>query len=44
MGQHKDNPLPKKITQIKLAHSRPTKWAPTTDKYEGHPDGAKTQC
>ena len=39
-----DHPLPEKIARIKPAHSRPTEWAPTTDKDEAHPDGAKTQC
>ena len=43
MRQHQDNPLPEKIARIKPAHSRPTEWAPTTDKDESHPDGAKTQ-
>ena len=38
-----DHPLPEKIARIKPAHSRPTEWAPTTDKDESHPDGAKTQ-
>ena len=42
MGQHRDNPLPKKITKIKLPHSRPTEWAPTTDKDEEHPNGTKS--
>ena len=40
---HQDHPLPQKIARIKPAHSRPTEWAPTTDKDESHPDGAKTQ-
>ena len=35
--------MPKKIVRIEFAHSRPTEWAPTTDKDEPHPDGAKTQ-
>ena len=30
------------IAKIKPAHSRPTEWAPTTDKDDSHPDGAKT--
>ena len=38
-----DHPLPKKIARIKPAHSRPTEWAPTTDKDELHPGGVKTQ-
>ena len=37
------NTSPEKIARIKPTHSRPTKWAPTTDKDESHPDGAKTQ-
>ena len=43
MGQHLNNLLPEKIARIKPPHSRPTEWAPTTDKDESHPDGAKTQ-
>ena len=39
-----DHPLPQKIARIKPVRSRPTEWAPTTDKDESHPDGAKTQC
>ena len=35
--------LTQNITRIKPAHSRPTEWAPTTDKDESHPNGAKTQ-
>ena len=35
--------LAQNITRIKPAHSRPTEWAPTTDKNKSHPDGAKTQ-
>ena len=35
--------MPKKIARIKSAHSRLTEWAPTTDKDEAHPDGAKTR-
>ena len=38
-----DHPLPQKIARIKPAHSRPTGWAPTTDKDELHPGGAKKQ-
>ena len=34
--------LAQNIDKIKPAHSRPTEWAPTTDKDESHPDGAKT--
>ena len=43
MGQHLNNPLPEKIAMIKPPHSRPTEWAPMTDRNEGHPNGAKTQ-
>ena len=43
MGQHLNNPSPKKIARIKPPHSRLTEWAPMTDKNKGHPDGAKTQ-
>ena len=34
--------LAQNIAKIKSAYSRPTEWAPTTDKDESHPDGAKT--
>ena len=37
------NTSPEKIARIKPAQSRPTEWAPTTDKDEAHPDGAKIQ-
>ena len=43
-GDCQDHPLHQKIARIKLIHSRPTEWAPTTDKDELHPDGAKIQC
>ena len=31
-GDCQDHSLHQKIARIKLAHSRPTEWAPTTDK------------
>ena len=40
-GDRQDHPLHQKIARIKLAHSRPTEWAPTTDKDDLRPDGAK---
>jgi hypothetical protein len=43
MGQYQSSLSPKKITWIKLPHSRLIEWAPTTDKNEGHLNGAKAQ-
>ena len=42
-GDRQDHSLHQKIARIKLAHSRPTEWAPTTDKDDLRPDGAKAQ-
>ena len=42
-GDRQDPSLHQKIARIKLAHSRPTEWAPTTDKIDLRPDGAKAQ-
>ena len=43
-GDRQDPSLHQKIGRIMLAHSRPTEWAPTTDKDDLRPDGAKAQC
>ena len=40
-GDRQDHSLCQKIARIKLAHSRPTEWAPTTDKDDLRPDNAK---
>ena len=40
-GDRQDHSLHQKIARIKLAHSRSTEWAPTTDKDDLRPDGAK---
>ena len=40
-GNRQDHPLRQKIARTKLIHSRPTEWAPTTDKDDLRPDGAK---
>ena len=42
-GDRQDHSLHQKIARIKLIHFRPTEWAPTTDKDDLHPDGAKAQ-
>jgi len=42
-GNRQDHSLCQKIARIKLAHYRPTEWAPTTDKDDLRPDGAKAQ-
>ena len=43
-GDRRDHSLHQKIARIKLAHSRLTEWAPTTDEDDLRPDGAKAQC
>ena len=41
-GDRQDHSLDQKIAKIKLIHSRPIEWAPTTDKDELHPNSANT--
>ena len=42
-GNRQDHSLRQKIARIKLAHSQPIEWAPTTDKDDLRPNGAKAQ-